>query len=114
MQWILDLDQRGFPPHIIDVRRMADALLTARGQDPPPQPIGKNWVSHFIQSQPELQTKWTRKFSSQRADYEDPVAITAWFKLVAETRQTYGVLDQDVYNFDETGSLWASLQRQKL
>ena len=92
---------------------MADALLTARGQDPPPQPIGKNWVSHFIQSQPELQTKWTRKFSSQRADYEDPVAITAWFKLVAETRQTYGVLDQDVYNFDETGSLWASLQRQK-
>ena len=41
VQWILDLDRRGFPPHIIDVRRMADSLLTARGQDPPPQPIGK-------------------------------------------------------------------------
>jgi hypothetical protein len=57
VQWILDLDQRGFPPHIIDVRRMADALLAARGQDPPPQPIGKKWVSRFIQNQPELQTK---------------------------------------------------------
>ncbi|EMD66028.1 hypothetical protein COCSADRAFT_86794 [Bipolaris sorokiniana ND90Pr] len=103
IQWILELDRRGFPPHIIDVRRMADALLAARGQDPPPAPIGKCWVSRFIQNQPELQTKWTRKFSSQRALSEDPIAIAAWFKLVEETRQTYGVLDQDIYNFDETG-----------
>jgi hypothetical protein len=41
VQWILDLDRRGFPPHIIDVRRIADVLLTARGHDPPPQSIGK-------------------------------------------------------------------------
>ncbi|KAG9189822.1 hypothetical protein G6011_06690 [Alternaria panax] len=86
VQWILDLDRRGFLPYIIDVRRMADALLAARGQDLPSQP-----------------TKWTRKFNSQRAQYEDPAVIVAWFKLVAETRQTYGVLDQDIYNFDETG-----------
>ena len=48
VQWILDLDRRGFPPHVIDVRRMADTLLAARGQDPPPQPVGKNWMSRFI------------------------------------------------------------------
>jgi hypothetical protein len=42
VQWILDLNRRGFPPYIIDVRRMADALLAARGQDPPPPPVGKN------------------------------------------------------------------------
>ena len=42
VQWILDLDRRGFPPQIIDVRRMADTLLTARGCNPPPQPVGKN------------------------------------------------------------------------
>ncbi|USP78806.1 hypothetical protein yc1106_06231 [Curvularia clavata] len=103
VQWILKLDKRGFPPHIIDVRRMADVLLAARGQDPPPQPVGKNWVSRFIQSQPELQTKWSRRLNSQRACCEDPRVITAWFKLVEEIRQTYGVLDQDIYNFDETG-----------
>jgi hypothetical protein len=60
-------------------------------------------VSRFIQGQPELQIKWTRRLNSQRASSEDPIAITAWFKLVEETRQTYGVLDQDIYNFDETG-----------
>jgi hypothetical protein len=82
---------------------MADALLAARGQDPPPQPVGKKWVSRFVNSQSELQTKWNRKFHSQRARCEDPVAIAAWFKLVEETRQAYGIVDDDVYNFDETG-----------
>jgi hypothetical protein len=50
----------------------------------------------------KLQTKWNRKFHS-RAKCEDSVAITARFKLVEETRQAYGILDNDVYNFDETG-----------
>ena len=103
VQWILDLNRRGFPPYIIDVRRMADALLAARGQDPPPPPVGKNWVSRFVNSQSELQTKWNRKVYSQRALCEDPVAISAWFNLVEETRQAYGILDTDTYNFDETG-----------
>ena len=82
---------------------MADALLAARGQDPPPLPVGKNWVSRFVNGQSELQTRWNRKFHSQRGKCEDPITITAWFKLVEETRQRYGILEQDVYNFDETG-----------
>jgi hypothetical protein len=103
IQWILNLDRRGFPPQIIDVRRMANVLLATRGQDPPPQPVGKCWVSRFINNQPELQTKWNRKFHSQRARCEDPVKIGAWFKVVEETRQAYGILDEGLYNFDETG-----------
>ena len=103
VQWILDLDRRGFPPHIIDVRRMADALLAARGQNPPPPPVGKCWVTRFVKSQPLLQTKWNRQFHSQRARCEDPVKISAWFKLVDDTRQTWGIANEDTYNFDETG-----------
>lgn len=82
---------------------MANHLLAARGQEPPPQLVGKNWMSRFIKAQPELQTKWNRKFHSQRARSEDPVAIRAWFKLIEETCQAYGILDEDTYNFDETG-----------
>jgi hypothetical protein len=103
VQWILDLDRRGFPPQIIDVRRMADNLLAARGQNPPPQPVGQKWVSRFVNRRAELQTRWNRKFHSERARSEDPVAIRAWFRLVEETRQSYGILDTDIYNFDETG-----------
>jgi hypothetical protein len=88
VQWILELDRRGFPPQAIDVRRMADALLADRGQNLPLQSIGQKWVSCFVRSQSELQTKWNGKFHSQRARCEDLVVITAWFKLVEETRQT--------------------------
>ena len=82
---------------------MADHLLTMRGQIPAPQPVGKNWVSRFINTQPDLQTKWSRSLHSQRALCEDPIKISTWYKLVEDTRQTYGILDTDTYNFDETG-----------
>lgn len=111
VQWILDLDRRGFPPHVIDIRRMADVLLAGRGQNPPPQPVGKNWVSRFINNQPELQTKWNRKFHSHRARCEDPTKIGAWFKLVEEA---YGILDEDAHNFDETGFMMGAAATLKV
>jgi hypothetical protein len=114
VQWILHLDRRGFPPQIIDVRRMADVLLAGRGQDPPPPPVGKKWVSRFVARQAELQTKWNRKFHSQRARCEDPVRINAWFKLVQDTRHTYGIPDQDVFNFDETGFMMGVASTSKV
>jgi hypothetical protein len=38
VQHILDLESRGFPPSLADVKAMADSLLAERNQDP----IGKN------------------------------------------------------------------------
>ena len=93
---------------------MADVLLASRGQDPPPPPVGKNWVSRFVNSQPQLQTKWNRKFHLQRARCEDPVKINAWFKLVQDTRNAYGIPDQDVYNFDETGFMMGVASTSKV
>jgi hypothetical protein len=60
-------------------------------------------VSRFVNSQSKLQTKWNRKVYSQRALCKDPVAISAWFNLVEETRQAYRILDTDTYNFNKTG-----------
>jgi hypothetical protein len=82
---------------------MANTLLAARGQQPPPQPVGKCWTSRFINAQLELQTKWNRKFHAQRAKCEDPTIIGGWYTRVQETREAYGILDKDTYNFDETG-----------
>ena len=93
---------------------MADVLLAGRGQNPPPPPVGKNWVSRFVNNQSELQTKWNRKFHSQRAQCEDPTKINAWFKLVQDTRDAYGILDQDVFNFDETGFMMGVASTSKV
>jgi hypothetical protein len=47
--------------------------------------------------------KWNRKLHAQRAQCEDLVKIGAWFTLVEETRQAYGIPLEDTYNFDEIG-----------
>lgn len=45
VQYMLDLDSRGFPPQIADVAAMADYLLTARDA----RPVGKQWPYRFVQ-----------------------------------------------------------------
>ena len=50
VQHILDLDARGSPPRLADVKAMVDSLLAERGQ----APIGKNWPSMFVQRQDKL------------------------------------------------------------
>ena len=84
---------------------MADILLAVCGQNPPPQPVGKNWVLQFINTQPKLQIKWNCKFHSQHAKYKDPKIIGLWFKLMEETHQAYNILNKDTYNFNKTGCI---------
>jgi hypothetical protein len=46
---------------------------------------------------------FNRAKDRQRILQEDPEIIGAWFKLVEETKVKYGVHDDDVHNFDESG-----------
>ncbi|EAQ83007.1 hypothetical protein CHGG_10825 [Chaetomium globosum CBS 148.51] len=78
---------------------MANHLL--RERDAPP--VGKLWAHNFVKRQPQLRTRRTRRYDYQRAKCEDPKVIGEWFTLVQNTRAKYGIVDDDVYNFDETG-----------
>ncbi|SLM33856.1 transposase tan1-aspergillus niger [Lasallia pustulata] len=104
-QWVISMGERGFPPWISAVRKMADILLSARAGSPTnaSPTVGENWVCKFINRHEQLQSKYTRKYDYQRALYKDPKAISDWFRLVENTRAKYGIPDEDVYNFDETG-----------
>jgi Tc5 transposase DNA-binding domain len=99
IQYILDLDSRGFPPRPRDVQEMADLLLAARDASS----VGKNWATNFINRRPEIQSKFNRKYNYKRAQCEDPVVIGEWFRLVRNVIAKYGILDADIYNFDEAG-----------
>ena len=99
IQYILELCARSFPPRLREVEDMANQLLYARGAPP----AGKRWAHNFVQRQPELRTQFSRKYDYQRAKCEDPKIINEWFTLVRNTKAKYGILDDDSYNFDETG-----------
>jgi hypothetical protein len=105
VQWILSMDTRGISPTQALVHEMAELLVAERVQDAlaiPPK-IGHCWVYRFIKRNPELKARYNRKYDYQRAKCEDPVIIRAWFLLVRNTIAKYGIADEDIYNFDETG-----------
>jgi hypothetical protein len=99
VQYIIELDARSFPPRLCGVEDMANHLL--RERDAPP--VGKLWAHRFVKRQPQLRTRYTHRYDYQRAKCEDPKVIGVWFVLVWNVRAKYGILDDDVYNFDETG-----------
>jgi hypothetical protein len=112
--WCLDMDERGFPTQLIQVREMADALLAARNPGQPFQKTGKCWSKRFIKNEPRLAMKWNRKFPYQRARCEDPASYRRWFDRVTEMRVKYGILDEDTYNFDETGFMMGICSTSKV
>lgn len=96
---VLELDSRGFPPRLGHIEEMANQLRTMRDASR----VGPRWASNFVKRQPELKTRFTRKYDYQRAKCEDPAIIQGWFDLVRNMVAKYGILDEDIWNFDETG-----------
>ena len=47
--------------------------------------------------------KYLRKYDHQRAKCEDLEILGNWFKLLQSTITKYGIVVEDIYNFDETG-----------
>lgn len=99
VQHVLDLDARGLPPRLRIVEDMANKLLATRSSGK----VGIRWASNFVKRTPQLQTRLNRKYDYQRAKCESPELITQWFNLVKNTIAKYGILESDLYNFDETG-----------
>jgi hypothetical protein len=84
VEWILSMDERGLPASSNTVQQMANLLLQKRCQTlGNPDTVGQRWVYNFVQRHRDLKSRYNRK-------YENTIA-------------KYGILDEDIYNFDETG-----------
>ncbi|KAF5725033.1 hypothetical protein FMUND_246 [Fusarium mundagurra] len=99
VQFVLDLDSRGFPSRLRFVEEIANSLLADRGASP----VGKHWAHNFVKRQPELKMRLFRRHEYQRAKCEDQTIIRNWFRLVQNTIAKYGIRSDDIWNFDETG-----------
>src|SRR6187402_939167 len=96
---ILELDSKGYPPRLYIVEDMANRIIELRDG----KRVGPRWAANFVRRQPELQTRFQRKYDYQRAKCEDPDVIRGWFELVKSTIAKYAIQESDIYNFDETG-----------
>ncbi|EGU72749.1 hypothetical protein FOXB_16738 [Fusarium oxysporum f. sp. conglutinans Fo5176] len=106
VQFILDLDSRGFPSRLSYVEDIANSLLANRNA---PR-VGKRWAHNFVKRQLELKTHRFRRYNYQRAKCEDPTIIRGWFRLVENTIAKYGIRSDDIWNFDETGFMMGMIE----
>jgi hypothetical protein len=105
VEHILELVTRGFPPRLAAVADMANSLRAERNMGQ----VGVNWPSTFVKRRPELEVRFNRKYDYKRALCEDPEVIQGWFGLVANIKAKYGILDDDTFNFDETGFMMGQI-----
>ncbi|KAJ8113466.1 hypothetical protein OPT61_g4409 [Boeremia exigua] len=108
VQYILNLDARGFAPTYAAVRDMADRLLAARGAGQ----VGVYWARNFVKRTDSLKMRFNRAYDRQRALCEDPILIRSWFELVEQTKAKYGICDDDVWNSDEAGFMMGKIKTQ--
>jgi hypothetical protein len=95
---------------------MANLLLQKRSAENQAQPltVGKRWVYNLVKRHKALKCQYIRKYDYQRAKCEDPAIIRPWFQLVHNTIEKYGILDADIYNFDETGFMMGVISTAKV
>ena len=78
---------------------MADKILDVRGGEP----VGMHWAERLVSRSDELKTAFNRAKDRQGSVQEDPQVVGDWFGLVANVKAKFGIQDDDVHNFDETG-----------
>ena len=98
---ILELDIQRFFFRFHDVGDMANKLL----HDCDTLLVGKNWIFNFISCCLKLKNVFSHKYNYQQTLCKDLEIINKWFELIHNFKTKYGIIDENIYNFNKTGFL---------
>jgi hypothetical protein len=100
-RWINYNDELGLPlkrPQII-----AAATTILKLSDPSTPPLGEKWLKRWFKRHPEYRVRRRRALDIERLRAQDKSMVRKWFTNYEEAIRKYGILPEDLYNFDETG-----------
>lgn len=97
--WILTQEGLGHAPSHAQIRACVLAIL--RKEMPHKEPtLGRNWVARFIESNPDLKTKYARRHEAVRWEAFNPTAV-GWF--FDNLEQYSWIKPENICNVDEGG-----------
>ena len=103
------LDRMGLPAQRELLRGAADSILAHSYIPDPDNPenrpprVGDKWVSRFLKRHPEYIVARQKTLDLERKQAEGYVQITEWYNQYRSVCDKYGILNQDIWNMDETG-----------
>lgn len=104
LEKVLDLPDRGFHCLVTQCQQIAAMPLESRVQIT--DRVSDVWYKKFLKLHGDvLHTCFTRSHDYQRARAEDPVAISEWICLVRSNIERCGIVEEGIYNVDETDFL---------
>jgi hypothetical protein len=113
VKWCHDQDDRGFPPRLDMVKDMAIHLERKRTGITPP-PIGKNWVSRFLNRNPDLAAKLSTSLERQRAYTKDPHLLQDFYSKLGRLIRYHRLKPFQIFNMDEKGFLMGLASKAKV
>ena len=114
VKFLVQQDAIGRPVRIKYVGLIAFSLARRRQavEDRPRKPPGRNWPQCFYKRHLELKTSKCGALDWNRYDIYDKVIH--WFEVISRVLQDPSVLQQNVYNMDETGVMLSKLNSVKV
>lgn len=95
------------------IRHYRESVLPMSELDGPPLP-GKNWSQGFYKRHPELRARRTRAIDRDRHDAAVYSKTMEWFDVIREVLDRSDILQENVYNMDETGVMLSVLGSLKV
>jgi hypothetical protein len=99
------LDQMGAYPRPRMIVNCVNSILKASHADPntEPETVSEKWFPRWISRHPEYKKKRAKAAELERKRAEDREAAEDWFRRLGSLIRRYGIVDEDIWNFDETG-----------
>jgi hypothetical protein len=105
----------GQPVRIKFVPSLAFSIARQRStSNKPTKPPGKNWAQAFERRHPKLKARTVRPIDWKRHGNNIHGKITQWFEVIGEVLRDPAVLQENVYNMDETGVMLSKLGSVKV
>lgn len=121
VDFVLRADRNGFPARVKDLHHYATVFLRARAprrergasSKVHSQVPAKDWPQAFCKRHPELKAARLRALDWRRHEKNIYNKVVNWFNLMRAQLEEADVLQENVYNMDETGVLLSLLGSSK-
>lgn len=118
VDYLLRLQRNGYPARVKHLRHFAGVLLSQRGAGAGSSLQGrlpnKDWPQASYKRHPELKAARVRAIDWQRHEKNIRAKVENWFEVMDKQLSERGVLQENVYNMDETGVLLSDLTTMKV
>lgn len=114
---VLRLYRNGHAARVKYLRYFAGVLLrrrTGSSETAEQRLPGKDWPKAFCLRHPELEAARRKAIDSERHEKNIRAKVQSWFEIMGKQLSEPGILQENVYNMDETGVLLGDLDTVKV